>query len=69
MANKYNGYIYDVCSWGVIVAWKTEEHYGEHEEFYYNDYFNRQELFDILDNNFIADSYTDYIEGEIKEYC
>jgi len=67
MANRYNGYIYDTCSCGVTVAWKTEERYGEHEEFLYNDYFNRQEFYDFLDNNLIADNYKDYIKGEIKE--
>ena len=60
MANKYNGYIYDICSWGVTVAWND----GTHEEIYYNDYWNRQELYDILDNNMIADNYEEYRRAE-----
>lgn len=67
MTNIYNGYVYDVCLWGVTVVWKTEERGEELEEFLYNDYPDRQELYDILDKNLIAYSYADYIEGEIKE--
>ena len=52
---KYDGYIYDQCSWGATVAWSD----GTHEEVIRNEWGEDYE--DWFKNNNIADSYEEYI--------
>jgi len=62
MNNIYEGYIYDSCSWGFIIAWND----GSHEEIYYNDFRDREDINDWLYNNNIADNFEEYKKGEKK---
>ena len=67
MTNKYDGYIYDSCSWGVTVAWTDDERYGIHEEFIYNDFCDNEDFEDFMYFSNIAINYEEYKKGEVEE--
>ena len=63
MANKYDGYIYDSCSWGFTISWNN----GEHEDFMNNEFRGNEDFEDFMYHNNLAYNYEEYKKGEIEE--
>lgn len=64
--NKYNGYIYDECSWGMTIFWEDDAHDWDNsvQEVYYNEFRDMFEVRDWLHNNKIARSLQEYHTGD-----
>lgn len=59
--NKYKGYVYDVCHWGMTIAWNS----GDHIEYIANDWGGWSELWDMVDVWNVAHNWEDYKAGEV----
>lgn len=55
----FKGYVYDVCSWGVTIHWKS----GEVTEMLFNEERSRAEFWERLESMNIAPDYKTYKEG------